>query len=388
MARTPTALVEPDLLVWARETRGLTVADAARKAGVPRLADCEAGDHPLSMAQLRQLAETYKRPLAAFLLPKPPPDLAPLQDCRAPSAAAAAAMGDIRLAHRVAAGRRAAALELIEALGEPPPTFALRLRGDADAEDAATVIRRALGVTVPEQRRWSSASAALAHWREAVEATGALVFQAPRIEPNVMSGFAIAEFPLPAVVLNAKDIEHRRIFTLMHELAHVARRQGTLCHPFTAEGTAEAYCNAVAAAVLVPMDALLAEPLVRQGPGSRDWDDEDLRRLGAQYRVSREVILRRLLAAGRTSREFYSLKHGEWAQSYSGRPKSSGDGGPPRERVILSHTGRRFAELVLSAYNQERITLCEAAGHFAAKVRWVGKIEDALVGAPRPGASR
>jgi DNA-binding transcriptional regulator YiaG len=58
MARTPDALVSPELLVWARETLGLSVDDAAKKAAVraERLASWEDGTDRPTIAQLRKLA--------------------------------------------------------------------------------------------------------------------------------------------------------------------------------------------------------------------------------------------------------------------------------------------------------------------------------------------
>src|SRR5262249_12013340 len=60
----------PTVLIWARESAGLPVELAAKKAaiGSERLAAWERGEQRPTFAQLRKLSEVYKRPLAIFYL--------------------------------------------------------------------------------------------------------------------------------------------------------------------------------------------------------------------------------------------------------------------------------------------------------------------------------
>lgn len=73
--------VNPELLVWARETAGLEIDAAARKLGFTdtkkhsakeKLARIEAGADEVSRATLVKMSQQYHRPLLAFYLPKPP----------------------------------------------------------------------------------------------------------------------------------------------------------------------------------------------------------------------------------------------------------------------------------------------------------------------------
>ena len=67
--------VNPEILVWARETAGLTRRRAATKVGigdaygmaaVDRLAALERGENEPSRPLLVRMAEHYRRPLLAF----------------------------------------------------------------------------------------------------------------------------------------------------------------------------------------------------------------------------------------------------------------------------------------------------------------------------------
>ena len=73
--------VNPDIMVWARETAGLTKKDAAKKLGfqdstrssaVEKLARIERGQKEPSRSQLTRMAAQYRRPLLSFYLSKPP----------------------------------------------------------------------------------------------------------------------------------------------------------------------------------------------------------------------------------------------------------------------------------------------------------------------------
>lgn len=67
-----TALVEPALLIWAREFANLELIAADRKIKVPqgRVKDWEDGKTRPTIAELRRAAETYKRPPGRLLSPR------------------------------------------------------------------------------------------------------------------------------------------------------------------------------------------------------------------------------------------------------------------------------------------------------------------------------
>ena len=73
--------INPEILIWARETAGLDLETAARKielnaarglSGAERLAAMENGDVVPTGPLLRRMAEKYHRPILTFYLPKVP----------------------------------------------------------------------------------------------------------------------------------------------------------------------------------------------------------------------------------------------------------------------------------------------------------------------------
>lgn len=82
MAERIEAFVKPELLVWARESAGYGLTDAARKIGVApeKLGSWEKGTARLSIHQLQKAASVYKRPLAVFYLAEPPRTFVAMRD--------------------------------------------------------------------------------------------------------------------------------------------------------------------------------------------------------------------------------------------------------------------------------------------------------------------
>ena len=119
--------------------------------------------------------------------------------------------------------------------------------------------------------------------------------------------------------MNAKDFPRGRIFTLIHEVAHIAVNLGGLCDLHDNHGDSgelESIFNNVAGELLVPSDALLSEQTVLSNK-SFEWPDSLLKDLANQFMVSREVILRRLLELGRTTQAFYRKKRKQFIKEYA-----------------------------------------------------------------------
>lgn len=230
MAKGPKALVEPALLLWARESAGLTIEAASKSVTTPeRLELWEKGESAPTIRQLYLLANKYKRPLSVFYLSEPPSDFQALQDFRRlPGTVAGLFSPELNYEIRAAQERREIALELYEELNEPVPTFGLRADRRRNPEMLGMEIREYLGVTYDQQRSWQDARKAYNAWRNLIETVGVLVFQASRIAIGEMRGFAIAEEELPVIAVNSKDYPSGRTFSLLHELCHLVLGESAL----------------------------------------------------------------------------------------------------------------------------------------------------------------
>lgn len=386
MGKPVEAIVEPALLVWARERAGLQIEAAAKKAQiqVARLVSWEKGETRPTIAQVRRLGTVYKRPLAVFYLPRPPKGFDPLRDFRRlPVSSSKERSPQLTYEIRRAQERRDLALELFEAAeGEPPPGISLEATPHQDPERVAGQIRTFLGIEYDEQVSWNSIELAFKRWRAALEQRFVLVFQAPRIKTEEMRGFSISEMPLPAVVLNSKDWIGARVFTMLHEFSHIVIRNGGVCD--LGDDAIEVFCNRVAGAALVPAERLMQEAVVAGTTDREGWEDRYVSTLAKRYGVTREVILRRLLILGRTTERFYRVKRDQWQAEFEKREPPKG--GPGQHVLAVNRAGPFFTRLVLTNYHQENITASDVADFLAVKLKHLPKIEADVMG-PRSGVA-
>lgn len=392
--RSVRAVIKPDLLVWARNTPGLSLEAAAKKLGVrpARLSDWEENRLSPTVTQLRKAASVYKRPLAVFFLPRPPAQPQPLHDFRRlPDREHARLSPELLLEMRRARRRRALAVELLGDLQQPVPSLPLRATVDDDPEAIAARARQWLAVSLAQQSSWLGTYEALNGWLAAFEAHGFLVFQTTDVNLDEMRGFSLNERHLPVIVLNAKDYPRARVFTLAHEFAHVVLDTGGVCDPErigrrarTPDERVEVFCNYVAGSLLVPSDALLGDPRIAATPGRHEWTDTAIRALSDAFAVSREVILRRLLILGRTTEAFYERKRNEYQAHYArlaalARERArEQEGHPPVYRIVVRDNGRRYTRLVLDAFEGERITAADVSDYLGVRLKHLDRIADAV----------
>jgi Zn-dependent peptidase ImmA (M78 family)/DNA-binding XRE family transcriptional regulator len=375
-------IVNPELLAWAREASRLDVETAAQKIGVApeKLASWEDGTAEPTITQLRKLADTYRRAVTFFFLERRPRAAKRLPDFRRLELSA----DDVEspeLANmiREAQAKRAEALNIFAESEDTPPEFLIALDRRLQPEAAAVSLRAQLGIEFQQQRRWSDEYQALRAWKAAAEARGVMVLQSSGVSIDEMRGCAIAEFPLPVVILNGSDRPLGRIFTLLHELVHLAHRESALCDmreqvPRNDEQERiEAYCNYVAGAVLVPAELLNLEADVRSGNAQTVWDNEQLSRYRRQFWASRETVLRRLLILGRTSAQFYRRMRNEFVQQYANQTANT-DIIVPVHRRVLMRNGDFLTSLALGAYDAGVLTGSALARVLGTKLEHVPRI--------------
>lgn len=373
------AIIKPELLVYARVEAGLSLEAAAKKIPVKpeRLLACEEGRERLTINQLRTLSNAYKRPLAFFYLPQPPPRTQTLRDFRRlPDEIKEDESPALKHEIRRARYRRQVSLDLYDDLGEEPPTFTATTSLKANPDNVAGEIRELLKVSQEEQYALRNEREAFSRWRNAIEESGVLVFQASRIERSEMRGFSISEAVLPIIVVNIKDVLQARLFTMLHELTHLMLRTGGLCNLEEFQEI-EVFCNRVAGAVLVPQEWLLNERVMREGGQQDEWEEAIIQSLARRYSVSREVIIRRLLIANYATPDFYQRKREEYRREFENRTPAEGGFAPP-DVLAVSYVGRKFVQLVLDSYHQDKITTSDVSDYLEVRVTHLRKIEKAV----------
>lgn len=348
--------INPKALVWSREALKMPreVAATKLKLSEAQLVALEEGTASPTLRQFRSIANVYRRPTAFFYLDRLPPLPKPVTDYRRVHPELHFAPHSALDAFILARIRRDRALELASALDVKIPTFGVKANKETPASTLANNIRKRIGIALSEQLGWKpDPYQTLRRWSDAIEAAGVIVSQFSDVEVAELRGFSISDQPLPLVCANGKDAPPARLFTLFHELAHVALGNGGFCDLHSdADGWIEPFCNQVAGEALVPTAALEAESIVIRHSGPV-WTDGDLRTLANRFGVSGLVMLRRLLSLDRTSSKFYRQKHDEIVEA--ARVAKNAGFLLPFKRTLRDN-GRRFTGMVVEAYERERIS--------------------------------
>lgn len=172
------------------------------------------------------------------------------------------------------------------------------------------------------------------------------------LNPDEFRGFSISDPLAPLVFVNGADAISARIFTLAHEIAHIWLGESALSDTnWNSTQQSETWCNQVAAELLAPIDELIQE-LQNEDPL------DNIQKLSKHFKVSRVVILWRLVDAGKLNRHDFNPE--EWIDNtYDARDVSSSTGGN-FYRTLTRRVGRRFG-MALVASTLEGETLYKDA---------------------------
>lgn len=381
------ALVEPQMLEWARRSANLEPIAVARRIKVPegRIEEWERGEKRPTIAQLRKAASLYKRPLAVFYLSEPPKDYETLRDFRRldpgeSSEWSAALHSEYRRAHF----QRDAVLEIAELDDE---TLATDWRIDRlPATDAALARAARERLKSTANRELPKASSRehdhLGYWTRALENAGVLILatQGGQVAETEMRAFSLYFDEVPVIMLNGKDAPRGRLFSLLHEYVHLLLHTEGLCDVTTDQRAVsdnrrlEARCNAVAAEILMPEDAVLTAATVTAHDAGEPWSLPDLVEAARPFGVSAEALLRRLVTLGQASLAEYQSFREE--QQSAPKPKKKSKGGNPYATKVRDF-GKGYVRRVSRAHRRSLIDSATAAEHLDAKVDHFARLEEA-----------
>lgn len=393
MVTSVKAYINSDVLIWARETAEYSIEEISHKMGksvsIEKIKSWEEGKDFPTYHQLLDLANYYKRPVARFFSKKVPKKAKRDEDFRfLPNS-----KGKPKLSHkslfelRDAKSRRETTIILKEELNEEISPFSLKIKRSNSQKaivKSANKIRDALGVSITQQLAWKTPEESLKNWISKIEDLDVLVFQFSGVNPkNDMRGYAIYKDIMPIIGINGKEHANGKIFTLFHEFIHIILRKGGISnlYGFEIHDPIEIYCNKVAGEILVPEKILKAHNYVAESDGT--WEEYKLKALSRKFKVSREVILRRLLTFRLISPEFYNERK-EIFLDYIAIPpqdpskKNKGGGGDLRALMSLRNNGFYYTNVVIDSFKNELITTSELSDFLGVKLRYVPEIEQRL----------
>ena len=374
--------INPTIIKWARERSGYTLREVAKSLNraVATISNWESGAAAPTYVQLEKLADKYKRPVAMFFFPEPPHETDFVGQLALRSSEIEQLDPSIRILLRQARARQLSLMELNTGVN-PAETKIFRdlhpQLGDSPTE-LAQQTRAYLDISVDTQAGWNSAKEALGNWRESVEEKGIFVFKAA-FQNDSVDGFCLVHEQFPVIYLNNSRSSVRQIFSLFHELAHILLGENGITRGINPVGEQiEVFCNQFAAEFLVPSGDL--ETRFKDSL----YDDTAIEELARHYKVSRPVILRKLINQGVFTSEDYRQKTTQWTEEYEshleeGRVGGESSGGGNYYNTHAVYLGYRFIELTFSRYHRGQCSIEELADHLNIKVKNSHRLEDCLL---------
>jgi len=358
---TAYAKVNPDILSWARERARLSMSALAAKLNVTedKVNAWEQGDKQPTFKQAQSFAARTHVPFGYLFLRKPPEETLDLPDLRTVDSRGMQTLSpELIEMTQIVLRRQAWYAEYLRDQGvEQNP----HVRRFAPADGVMAVVenmRRVLDVAVhPKRGNWED------YYRDLIrriENAGILVMRQSFIRhpsrpllAEEFRGFAIADTLAPVIFVNQADAPTARLFTLIHELAHIwIGESGVSDGSPQAHREGEAFCNAVAAEFLVPESEFLAQ-----------WQEHDkwqsnLPGLEAHFRVSTWVIARRALTLEKITLDQYRDYVNELRREYQNRERTKG--GPTYFQTRKGWLSETFSRALVSEALSGRVLLRDA----------------------------
>lgn len=392
--------INPEIMVWARETAGLTRQKAARKLGfqdssrssaVDKLAAIEYGEKEPSRPQLVRMADQYHRPLLTFYLSKPPKqgvrgvDFRALPEgySRSDDALLDALIRDVR-------ARQSMVRAVLEDEDEAEPLPFVGSHQISDGREAVLdALRELLGVDSSQYRAQATASAAFDLLRRNAEASGVFVLlkgdlgnHVTAIDVRVFRGFSIADEVAPFVVINDQDARTAWSFTLLHETVHLLLGQTGVSGSYT-ESEVEQFCNDVAGEFLLPAEAMdELNQLVGDDNSDIAMASERISAFARKAKVSRTMVAYKAYRSSLISHEtFGQLSNSyreEWrAERERTRAQTREQSGRPDYYAVRRHRlGDRILNLVQRMTVADALSTSKAARILGVKPRQVQPLLD------------
>lgn len=384
------ARINPEILKWARVRAGMDLNDLSNKLRLDqaKLEAWEDGSARPTFEQARKAALALRVPFGFLFFSRPPAETDPLPDLRTVGDHYVRPSLDLRDVVRHARRKQ----DWLRAHRRREGWENIGLVGACNRNDKPTEIADCLR----SHLRWTVATrSATTSWEDYMrrlvglaEQAGIIVYRSATVGSNThrtidvhdFRGFAIVDNLAPLIFVNTRDAPPARIFTLVHELAHLALGIGGVSNsPVADEGAPplreeERLCNAAAAEFLVPA----AEFRSHWSHGGDPHHNISM--LARRFRVSKLVVARRALDLGLIPpKVFWPFARALLKQAEDKREEQAkSDTGPPPLVLARSRNGERFTQLVVGAARSGELLYRDAAEILGVRPKHIDALAEAV----------
>lgn len=354
-----TVNINPQMLSWAISRAGKSVDDLI--GTLPKLTAWLNEEAQPTVKQLEAFSKKVHLPFGYLFLPHPPKETIPFPYFR---------QGKRALQNNISLNvfdtilniqqRQQWLSDYLKEDGQSPLSFV----GSYTVKNNVTVICEDIRKTLELSKDWATnyktTSEAMGVLVERIEEAGVIVIingivgnsTRRRIDPDECRGFVMVDEWAPFLFINNTDAEGAKMFTLIHELAHIWLGKSAgfdTNNMLPADDPVELLCDKIAAEFLVPKTSF-----------ETAWSVENnFAALANKFKVSKLVIARRALDLGKISKPQFFKWYNAWKEEWE-KIKAKGGGGGDFYNNQPNRVSLRFAALVNRAAQAESISYREA----------------------------
>jgi Predicted Zn peptidase len=378
MPRSITTEVEPEIVKWLRTSAGWTIGDVSKrlKTSIETVEAFESGKKAPTLRQLKVLSQAYKRPLAAFLLTKPIEEKHLPEDYRMISGKKNVFDKKTIVVLRKARSLQEIGNELSGNIDYQTKPKIEQVNISDNPEIIAYNYRNIFGLSEEKQRKFKTPYEFFNYIRDNLEDMNILIFQFSMPVEDAR-GFALTDEYPNVIVVNTKDSIEARLFSLMHEFAHILLGETVIDLPdisMITRNNIESWCNEFASSFLLPIEISISLFDSKRGVLT---ETKTLNGFSRKYKVSKAMLLFNMFKLKYITKtdyddvlERYKPKEIEKIEE---KEKRKG-GGMPSDRRCLSEVGTKFVSIVANNYDQNYITYTDALNYLSIKSKIFDKV--------------
>lgn len=380
------APVYPDTLRWIRIELGLSLEQVAKKTkfSIEQLQNWEQGTQGITLTQAKKIADKYKVSLPFLYLKKTPKKhrFKSIVDFRTESQKENFS-DRLCFAIKTAQHRQMWMREFLQEEGHSPLDWLGMFSNNQDIGNIATHCKKWLGITQHDISALTDDKEALDYWMGKIEEKGVIVannhtHNAYKIDRTEYSGLVLHDEYAPLILLNPKDKPSRRIFTLVHELAHLLIKPESSLSLIDFRTNVkeydkvEVFCNAIASHILI--DYAHINTHLNKASSVED----NIERFVNKFRVSYSAIAVAIKKLNIINQEQLDELLDFYKKEYINNLKKSTGGRTVPDKQVLDRCGKLLTIQVLTAYEQSSINASEVHGVLGMKLKYLGDLSKRL----------
>lgn len=392
MANNQFVPIHPATLKWIRIELGLSIQQAADKLklSAEQLQNWENGSEGITLSQAKKIAEKYKVSLPFLYLKETPKKhrFKSIIDFR--SANHQENFSDrLCWAIKTIHDRQIWMREFLQAEDKKPLEWLGKFSNTNNITGIAQKCQLWLDVRQDEISALKNNKEALDYWKAKIESKGVVIAQNnnhrfSQVDRKEYSGLVLYDKYVPFILLNPKDSYARRIFTLLHELAHLlVKPQSSLSLlDFRTDedeyDEVEVLCNNIASNILLDKASI-----------DSNWDEklsikDNIAELTKQFKASYSATAVAIKKNGIISQQdldelldFYK-KQDEKNREQLDIANSKFFLPPKPDKQVLDRCGKLLTTQVLTAYEQGSINASDIHSVLGMKLKYLGDLSERL----------